>query len=279
MKIVTLIENTLEDNSTLIKEHGLSIFIETEEGNILFDTGQSGNFILNAEKLNINLNKVDFIVLSHGHYDHAGGMKPLLDYIQTKPKLYVSQYFFSHSQKYYLTDANKSNLKYIGIDFNEDFTLDKNIPINYINSNSYALTSKISIVSNFERSCDFEPLNESMKIKINDKLYTDSFDDEIALTIDTPKGLLVIVGCSHLGIVNIVNSIIKRTNKKIYGIIGGTHLIEADTYRINKTIQCFKDMNIQLLGVSHCTGKSAIETLKKETDKLFINCTGKVIYI
>lgn len=279
MKIVTLIENTLEDNSTLIKEHGLSIFIETEEGNILFDTGQSGNFILNAEKLNINLNKVDFIVLSHGHYDHAGGMKPLLEYIQTKPKLYVSQYFFLNSQKYYLLDESKSNLKYIGIDFNESYILDKNIPINYINSYSYALTSKINIISNFQRSCNFESLNKNMKIKINDKFYTDSFDDEIALTIDTPKGLLVIVGCSHLGIVNIVNSIIKRTNKKIYGIIGGTHLIEADTHRINKTIQYLKDMNIQLIGVSHCTGKNAIETLKKETVKLFINYTGKTIYL
>ncbi|MBE6043392.1 MAG: MBL fold metallo-hydrolase [Clostridium thermopalmarium] len=279
MKIVTLIENTLGDNSSLIKEHGLSIFIETEESNILFDTGQSGNFILNAEKLNINLNKVDFIVLSHGHYDHTGGMKPLLEYIQTKPKLYVSQYFFLNSQKYYLLDASKSNLKYIGIDFNESYILDKNIPINYINSYSYALTPKINIISNFQRSCNFESLNKNMKIKINNKFYNDSFDDEIALTIDTEKGLLVIVGCSHLGIVNIVDSIIKRTNKKIYGIIGGTHLIEADTHRISKTIQYLKDMNIQLIGVSHCTGKNAIETLKKETDKLFINYTGKTIYL
>lgn len=279
MRITTLIENTLGENTTLTKEHGLSIFIETSEGNILFDTGQSGNFISNAEKLNIDLNKIDYMVLSHAHYDHAGGIKPLLGFIHSKPKLFVSKHFFSHSERYHIVHSEESSSKYIGIDFNEDYILKKGISINYICEDLFPLTSKISIATNFCRACPFEPINEAMKVNFTNTLCTDTFKDEIAITIDTSEGILVLVGCSHPGIVNIIDTINKRGCKPIYGVIGGTHLIEADECRIDKTIEYFKDMNIKLIGVSHCTGKKAAYRFKQETDNFFINYTGKTIEI
>src|SRR3712207_8398373 len=79
MKITTIIENSLGDKKELYNEHGISFFIETNNGNILFDTGQSGDFIKNANNLNIDLSKTDYLVLSHAHYDHCGGVKRFLD--------------------------------------------------------------------------------------------------------------------------------------------------------------------------------------------------------
>lgn len=277
MRIITLIENTLGENTNLVKEHGLSMFIETSEGNILFDTGQSGNFILNAEELNVDLDKIDYIVLSHAHYDHTGGIRPLLDLIHCKPKLYVSKYFFADSERYHINSSEEFNPKYIGINFHENYILNKGIPINYINESITPITSKAGIVTNFNENCDFETINESMKIKIHDKFYTDTFRDEIVITIDTDKGILVLLGCSHPGVVNIIDTIRKRTGRKIYGIIGGTHLIEADETQIDKTIDYLKSLDIQLIGVSHCTGKKALEKFKIRIDDLYVNYTGKII--
>lgn len=94
MKITTIIENSLGDKKQLHNEHGLSFFIETNNGNILFDTGQSGDFIENANELDIDLNKTDYLVLSHAHYDHCGGVKRFLNSFNVNPKFYVSNKFF-----------------------------------------------------------------------------------------------------------------------------------------------------------------------------------------
>lgn len=285
MKITTLIENTLEENKNLINEHGLSMFIETEEGNILFDTGQTGDFIKNAKTLNVDLNNTKYLVLSHAHYDHCGGVKKLLESMDSRPELYVSEYFFKNSDKYRIVDKNnetdntikENSLKYIGINFNKYYLLDNNIDINYLTSDFIQLTSKISLHTNFKRNCIFECINPRMKFKIHNNLLTDEFKDEIALTIDTEKGLIILVGCSHPGIINIIDSIQKRTGKKIYGVIGGTHLVEADNDRIEKTIEYFISMDIKLVGVSHCTGKNAVEKFRNRCNNFFINSTGKTL--
>lgn len=286
MKIITLIEDTLGEDLSLIREHGLSIFIETPYGNILFDTGQSNNLIKNAKTLNIDLNSIKYIILSHAHYDHSNGLKPLLDSITSKPSLYVSKYFFNNQGKYYETQLKNSvdasqnkQLKYIGVNFHKEFILNKGITINYITDNSLNLTPNITIHTNFHKNCSFETINKNMKVKLNDTIVLDSFKDEVALSIDTKKGLLILVGCSHPGIINILETIRRRSNRNIYGVIGGTHLIEADESRIERTIEYFNDMNIELIGVSHCTGNKAIEQFKRQSKNFFINSTGKVLDI
>ena len=98
--------------------------------------------------------------------------------------------------------------------------------------------------------------------------------------IITEKGLVVIVGCSHVGIVNILKTISKRVNIPICAVIGGTHLIEADEFRMQKTMDAFKEMKIQLIAVSHCTGEEGIRLISEELKEQFLyNNTGKVIEI
>ena len=134
MKITTLIENTQGEDMHLKYEHGLSMYIEAPDCNILFDTGQSGNIVDNAKKLNIDLSKIDVIVLSHGHYDHCGGIKKLLDTYDIQPKLVVGRNFFENSNKYRkLGEDEKVNsdgeYKYIGIDFNKKYIEDRGVEI------------------------------------------------------------------------------------------------------------------------------------------------------
>ncbi|MCT4618760.1 MAG: MBL fold metallo-hydrolase [Marinisporobacter sp.] len=275
MKITTIIENSLGDQKELYNEHGLSFFIETPDGNILFDTGKTGAFIENAKALGINLKKIDFLMLSHAHYDHCGGVKKFLNEFDVRPAFYVSEIFFANSEKYRCLDENK--YKYIGIDFDENFIKEKKLNIHYVNEDMIKLNEKVYVFTNFEKTHDFEKLNPNMKFRKGEKYLLDHFDDEISLAVDTEKGLIVILGCSHPGVLNIIDTISKRTGKPIYGIIGGTHLIEADEERINKTIEKIKEKNIKMIGVSHCTGEKAIQSFKEKCDDFFVNCTGTIL--
>lgn len=274
LKITTLIENKPDTNLELYYEHGLSLYIEAGEVEILFDTGQSGDFIKNAELLKVDLGNLDYVLLSHGHYDHSGGFEKFTDKFKESYKLIVGKDFFD--SKYKLTEEGA--YKYNGNSFNEDFINKNNISIDYIKEDMYYISENIIVFSNFQCGNNFELLNPKFKIKHNDKYILDKFLDEIAFAVKVDKGLVVIVGCSHVGIVNILETIMKRTNIPIYGVVGGTHLVEADALRLNKTIDFFKKNDIKVLRMSHCTGEEAVERIKLEFGERFkYNNTGKVI--
>jgi len=276
LKITTLIENNPDDNNILFSEHGLSLYIEIDELKILFDTGKSGDFINNAKKLNVDLSKLKYVVLSHGHYDHSGGFRMLVDKIGNSYKLIAGKGFFNN--KYKLVD--KDNYKYIGNSFDNKYICQNNIQVKYIEEDIFYITENIMIFSNFKRNNNFEQINKSFLIKQDENYVVDNFSDEIVLVVKHEKGLIVIVGCSHIGIINIIETIIERTGKKIYGIVGGTHLIEADEQRLKNTINYFKEKDIHILAMSHCTGRDAIEKIKNEfKDKFIFNNTGNIIKI
>ncbi len=271
LKITTLIENNSDENNILLSEHGLSLYIEIDEIKILFDTGQSGDFIKNAKKLIIDLNNLDYVILSHGHYDHSGGFRKLVENTNNSFKLIVGNGFFS--KKYKLLESNE--YKFNGNSFDEKFINMNNISTKYINQDSFNITEDVLLFSNFERNTDFEMLNKKFYIKQNDEYRIDDFSDEIVLAVKTEKGLVVILGCSHVGVVNILKTIIKRTGMCIYCVVGGSHLIEADQLRLNNTINFLKEKDIQVLRLSHCTGDNAIRELQDEFGNKFVyNNTG-----
>ena len=131
----------------------------------------------------------------------------------------------------------------------------------------------------YSTDCSSDELSVKPAIeKVISEYTKDSFTDEIAVALDTEQGIVVIVGCSHPGIMNILRTIEKRSGKKICGVVGGTHLMEADGERLRKTIDDLKEMNINFIAVSHCTGEDNLETIKNNFGEKFIfNCTGNVI--
>ena len=273
-KITTLIEDNPSVDARLYNEHGLSLYMEIDGLYILFDCGKSGDFIKNAESLNIDLNKLDYVMLSHGHYDHSGGFRKLVEETSNPYKLIVGQGFFNN--KYGLIQGGTS--KYLGNPFDVEYIHKNNIRIKYIEQDIYYITDNIMIFTNFKRNNDFELPNKRFQIKQDESYILDDFSDEIVLVVKGEKGLFVILGCSHVGLVNILETIIERTGLPIYGIVGGTHLIEANEQRLNNTIKFLIEKDIQLLGMSHCTGQIAVEEIKRQFGQKYLyNNTGNII--
>ncbi|MEQ8154755.1 MAG: MBL fold metallo-hydrolase [Clostridiaceae bacterium] len=273
-KITTLIENDSDDNDILLCEHGLSLYIEADGKRILFDTGKSGDFIKNAPMLNVDLSNIDYVILSHGHYDHSGGFVELVNKYDGKFNLIMGEKFFN--KKYKLTE--EKTYRYNGNSFDEKFLHEKDISTKYISEDIIHITENIIIFSNFERKNNFEVLNSNFVVKNEEGYVLDEFSDEIVLGIKIEKGLLVILGCSHIGVMNILETIAERIGMPVYGIIGGTHLIQAEETRLDNTFKFIKEKDIKIIGVSHCTGEIAVRELERRFgERFFRNNTGKEI--
>lgn len=274
LKITTLIENEAGCNKELKNEFGLSLFIEDKDISLIFDTGKSGDFIFNAQKLHIPLNEIKHVVLSHSHFDHTGGIKKLLDHFNNSFTLHIAKTFFE--EKHRITGVIH---EFLGNNFNEKYILDKGIKINYIKSNEFKLSKNITLFTNFKSLNNFEVPTRYYFRKIYDNYILDNMEDELVLGIDTSKGLVIVCGCSHIGIANIVENIKCRTQKKIYGIIGGLHLSKASDERIEKVLNYFDECNIEFFGVSHCTGEKITKILKESKKNFIYNNTGNTITI
>jgi len=275
MKIYTLIEDTKDKNLLFESEHGISFFIETTNGVVLFDTGQSSKFINNAIKMEIDLSKVTDIVLSHGHYDHTGGLKEYINKFGNSFTLHTTKELLNEKYKY-----ENNSYKFVGNNFDEKYLNDNNIEVEYLLSDMKKIRNGIYIIKSFEKHTDYEKKNKSFFVLDGNKYILDDFKDEISIALDTEKGIIVIVGCSHPGIVNILNTIGKRMGKPIYGVIGGTHLIDADDDRIEKTMEYFSGKDIKIMGISHCTGDIAVEKFETRfKEKVFKNKAGSILKI
>lgn len=274
MKIFTLIENTKKDEKYEC-EHGLSYYIESPDDKILFDTGKSKEFIWNSLKMGINLSLVEKVVISHGHYDHTGGLLDFYDFFNFKPELFLSKNYF---RKKYKLDDN-GNFKYIGSKFSLIDLMNRNIEYFQVENDIIPIAENLSIYTNFFKVTEYEKVNERFKVEDDFGMVSiDHFTNELSIVIDSDEGLVIIVGCSHIGLVNIVETIRSRSGKKILGIIGGSHLISCKKTRIENTIEYLKELDLKFLALSHCTGEEVKKMIKSELGEIFIdNYTGSVI--
>ena len=159
LRITTLIENELDKDQSLNWEHGISYLIQSQGKKILFDTGQSGEFINNAKKLDVDLSDLDYVVISHSHYDHSGGLKKLIQSYQADFKLILGQDFFKG--KYSLEG---DIYRYTGSDFDREYLREKNIEVEFVEDIKY-LTENIMVITNFKRDPQYENTNETMYVK------------------------------------------------------------------------------------------------------------------
>lgn len=271
MKITCLIENNSNKEKTLRSEHGLSLLIEYNKKRILFDCGQSNNLILNAKDMGINLSLINYFILSHSHYDHTGAILEIGNMQKSKKNLYVGKNFFEEKYKY----ISDNEYKYIGISFDK-CDVEEKYNLVEVQDDVLKIDNNIFLVKNFENK--YERLNKKLLKKGNNKYTLDNFEEEMVLVIDTKDGLVVLAGCSHVGLVNILHTIKKRFKKNIYAFIGGTHLVNEDLLRIKFTIEYLKQNNIQKILAVHCTGNKAGKIMKSELKEKFIDfSTGSSI--
>lgn len=265
MNIITLIDN-LTYGKNLIGEHGFSVFIDNENEKILFDTGQSGNFIYNAIKLGIDLSEINFVIISHGHYDHIGG---LMEFVKCnkKAKIYIKKEAF----------YNKYKVKeFIGVPFNASL-IEKRIIYtdNFVN-----ISDRITLVSKIKIYDEIDTHFEDMIVEKDGKFMQDEFDDEQFLIIKKNSSIIIISGCSHRGISNIVKNALDIYNLPIDYLIGGFHLMNEDKIKVENTIKLLNTFPIKNIGISHCSGIESLSLIKNITKaNVFYNYTGNVIEI
>ncbi len=245
MKLTVLTENTASDN--FLAEHGLSYFIEHNGTKLLFDTGHSNIFLKNAEQLNINLDDVEIVVLSHGHWDHGNGLK----YLKNKtlichPYAFIKRY-------------RKSDHTFIGL--NSKF-LELNHKFKLINTRKpHYITENIIFLGEIPKLNSFESQTTSF-VDCHDK--DDFIPDDSALVIIQDNELIIVSGCAHSGICNITEYA-KKISKinKIKAVIGGFHL-KINDIQTKKTIRYFQDQKISGIYPSHCTELPAIKEFQKK---------------
>ena len=274
IEITTLIENTQGEHTGLITEHGLSFLIETGKSSILFDTGRSNAFLKNAKLLRKQLDSVDHVVLSHGHYDHSGGFQ---SFVQSRADraftLHTGQGFFA--EKYARFNAS---YQYLGNDFDQEYIKEQGITHNIITGKT-EIALGVWALTHFKRNHAEETIHPRFVLREQTGWVEDRFDDEVLLVVETGKGLVMLVGCSHPGILNMLDSVQQAFNKPVYALLGGTHLVEADSSRTARSIQVFQEKGIEVLGINHCSGAEAINLATEHSSIHFHNGTGSSLIL
>lgn len=272
-KITILSENTVTPQVEALGEHGFSVFIEGERENVLFDTGQGLAIINNSMALNKNLRSIDKIVLSHGHKDHSGGLAKVL---QIKGDVEVIGHPNVFKTRYRLKKDGKK--KYVGLPFHRSYLEGLGARFNLIKEFT-EISKDIYVTGEVPRKTPLEKGDPDLYAEVDGKLVPDPFEDDLSLVLDTKKGMVIVLGCAHSGVINIIEHIIgKKGNNRIRGIIGGTHLKGASSEQIEWTIKELEKYSIEMLGVSHCTGMDASLILSQKFKEKFLPCNvGTVI--
>ncbi len=261
VQIVTLIENLVYATG-LTAEHGLAIFIDTGKRKVLFDTGQSAAFLANAKQLGIDLSAVDALVLSHGHYDHTGGLSAFLRE-NSKARIYLKNGLFA--QKYHHFD------RFIGTP-----------------ALSEAMQQRVTYVEGVTPLCDslyivpdipvVNPIDTSFRnfyLREGETFVPDRFHEELFLAVVSGQKLSVISSCSHRGITNIMTRALQQFPLPIDLILGGFHLLRGEPERDELVVEALCRLHPERIGVCHCTGLDAyIKLAKAYTGNLFYNHTG-----
>ena len=269
IRITALVENTTFVPG-LSAEHGLSFWIEYADKRILFDTGQTDIVIQNAKVLGINLAEADAIILSHGHYDHTGGLPAVLD-IAAKAKIYLHP--AAIEPKF---GRKASRVKSIGMPDSVKKAIRSRRVI-------YTVTPAkifrgVTVTGQVPRINSFEDVGGAFFLGEKCRKPDELLDDQ-ALCIKSPKGLVVVFGCAHAGVVNTLDYITKLSGvNRIYGVIGGLHLSNASLERISLTIEAFKKYAVKVIALAHCTGSTAVDKFKSAfPNQCFVCSVGKQI--
>lgn len=265
MKLKVLVDNNTIIDRYFLGEPAVSYLIEDGDTKFLFDVGYSDVFIKNATKMNESLMDIDYIILSHGHNDHTGGLVPLAKlYSEAKTQNinYIIPTIVAHPDTFL-------HKEYSGDDIGS--MLDNNKISTYFSTHLVSeplwITDNVVFLGEIERDNDFENLEPIGQCEKSGLMVDDYVKDDSAIVYKSPEGLVIITGCSHAGICNIIEYAKKVCgDNKILDIIGGFHLIEPSETQAEGTLNYFNNQNIENIHPCHCTNLKYKIQLSKSTN-------------
>ena len=257
-RITILCENSVGPISGTLGEHGFAALVEHPAGSLLFDTGQGATLLHNARRLNRQLEQVEAVVLSHGHYDHTGGLVPLLEH--TGPKT-----VFAHpgvfASRFRIKDTGDAIS--IGITATED-ELTRVGARFQLATDCRWVAPQIALTGQVPRETVFETGDRGL---FADRLgqNPDTVPDDQSLIIQSPKGLVLLLGCCHSGVINTIEAACRQTGvDTVYAIVGGTHLGFCGPEQLEQTIVALRGYGVKRICTSHCTGFKGAARLLRE---------------
>ncbi|MDD4997966.1 MAG: MBL fold metallo-hydrolase [Syntrophales bacterium] len=274
IKATIVSENSVFHLPGALAEHGLSIFLETDNGNYLLDTGAGKTIINNALVLQIDLKTIKAVILSHNHYDHTGGMVPVLD-LRGTVDVYAHPDLFKET---YSIRGGKT--RYIGVPYPPTLLEAKGAKFSF-SRDFRQIAPGMWLTGEVPRKTDFEKGDIDLMLKSGTEYVKDDILDDQSVVFETEKGLFVVLGCCHSGIINTLNYILEKLGRRrIHAVIGGTHLGPVSDEQREKSIAALKAFDIERLGVSHCTGqKTACRLAAEFGDRFFFCNVGTVVEV
>jgi len=276
-RITVLCENTV-GKLVGLGEHGFSAFIETDRGNYLFDTGTGRSVVGNSLALGKDLRSVRKIFLSHGHYDHSGGLAEVLK-LTGPVDVHAHPHIFLDRKAVHKEDG-MDKIKFVGLPFKRSYL--ETLGARFIlKTDFHPVEEGMFLTGEVPRVTPFEKPSTTLFTEINGNTAQDVFPDDQALILDTDKGLILVLGCAHAGMINTVQHVIQKTGKeKFFAILGGTHLDFMDPEQLEESIHVLKKMDLARISVCHCTGMRAAFRLQQEFgDRFTYGCVGSVIEV
>jgi 7,8-dihydropterin-6-yl-methyl-4-(beta-D-ribofuranosyl)aminobenzene 5'-phosphate synthase len=251
LQITSLVENTAR-GADLLAEHGLAFWIEADEHRILFDTGQGHVLRHNAEIMEIPLAEVETVVLSHGHFDHTGGLKHVLE-----SNRQISVYLHPAALERKYAREKTPPHREIGIPGWDEQALRRKSRRLVWTGEPTEIVPGVHLTGEIPRRNGFEdtggPFYRDAECTEPDPLV-----DDQALFLETPAGMVVVLGCAHSGVVNTLDYIVQLTGRKrIHAVLGGMHLVRAGRPRLEATVAVLERYGVQKVGIAHCTGMRA----------------------
>jgi 7,8-dihydropterin-6-yl-methyl-4-(beta-D-ribofuranosyl)aminobenzene 5'-phosphate synthase len=271
---VTILVDNRSHNSSLLSEHGLALWIEMDDHKILFDTGRSDMVLYNAGLLGIDLSTAESLVISHGHYDHSGGIADIIKInpsinIYCHPGIFLSRY----------SRQPDGAMKSIGISDNVSDSLHRiESSIKWVSKPLVKFGGDFGITGSIPRRTDFENTGGDFFLDQQGDI-PDPIEDDMSIWFRTAKGLVIITGCCHSGIINTINRIFEISGERnLHAVIGGFHLKNASSQSLECTFNALQSISSCKFIACHCTGENSVRYLQSKTDLSVVNGGAGMVF-